>query len=64
MNDRESLKEQIEKAEVVLAESRENFVKNPEDYSARLLLMSMENHMGDLLKQLDSEENKQDCNSK
>ena len=58
MNDIESLKEQIKKAEVVLAESRENFNKNPEDYSARLLLMSMENHMADLFKQLDLEESK------
>lgn len=54
----DSLKEQITKAEVILAESRENFEKNPEDYSARLLLMSMENHLTDLLKQLDKEEGK------
>lgn len=54
----DSLKEQITKAEVILAESRENFEKNPDDYSARLLLMSMENHLADLLKQLDMEEGK------
>ena len=50
-----SLKQQIEKAEIVLAESRENFEKHPDEYSARLLLMSMENHLSDLLKQLDAE---------
>jgi len=54
MNSIESLKEQIEKTEVILAESRENFEKNPESYSARLLLMSTENYLADLLKQLDS----------
>lgn len=50
----DSLKEQVAKAEIVLAESRENFDKNPDDYSARLLLMSMENHMADLLKKLET----------
>ena len=51
----DSLRSQIEKAEVILAESRENLDKNPEDYSARLLLVSIENHLSDLLKQLDAE---------
>ena len=51
----DSLRSQIEKAEVILAESRENFTKNPDDYSARLLLVSIENHLSDLLKQLDAE---------
>ena len=51
----DSLRSQIEKAEVILAESRENFDKNPDDYSARLLLVSIENHLSDLLKQLDAE---------
>ena len=54
-----SLKQQIEKAEIVLAESRDNFEKHPGEYSARLLLMSMENHLADLLKQLDAEKNLQ-----
>ena len=54
-----SLKQQIEKTEIVLAESRENFEKHPEEYSARLLLMSMENHLADLLRQLDAEKNHQ-----
>ena len=58
MAPQDSLKEQIAQAEVVLAESKENFEKNPEDYSARLLLMSMENHLADLLKQLDTGEEK------
>lgn len=51
-----TLKQQIEKAEIVLAESRENFAKNPEDYSARLLLMSMENHLADLIKKLPTDD--------
>ena len=50
-----SLKQEIEKAEIVLAESRENLKKNPDAYSAKLLLISMENHMADLLKRLDIE---------
>ena len=50
----DSLKEKIEKTEIVLAESRENFEKNPDSYSAKLLLMSTENYLADLLKQLDS----------
>jgi hypothetical protein len=48
-----SLKEQLAKAETILAESRENFEKNPNDYSARLLLVSIENHLADLLVELD-----------
>ena len=55
MSPTDSLRSQIEKAEVILAESRENLAKNPEDYSARLLLVSIENHLSDLLKQLDAE---------
>ncbi len=54
MNQIDSLKEQIQKTEVVLAESRENFEKNPDSYSARLLLMSIDNHLADLLKQLET----------
>lgn len=50
----ESLKAEIERTQVIVADSRENFQKNPESYSARLLLMSIENHLADLLKQLDS----------
>ncbi|CAG35383.1 hypothetical protein [Desulfotalea psychrophila] len=44
----DSLQKQIEQAELILAESQENFKKNPEDYSARLLLLSMQNHLADL----------------
>lgn len=54
MSSIDSLKEQIAKTEVVLAESRDNFEKNPDSYSARLLLMSTENYLADLLKQLDT----------
>lgn len=53
MSQIDSLKEQIEKTQVVLAESQEYFEKNPKSYSARLLLMSTENHLADLLMQLD-----------
>jgi len=53
MSQIESLKEQIVKAEAVLAESRENYENNPDSYSARLLLMSTENYLADLLKQID-----------
>lgn len=49
----EVLKEQIEKTKIILAESQENLDKNPDSYSARLLLMSMENYLADLLIQLD-----------
>ncbi|SHO50043.1 hypothetical protein [Desulfopila aestuarii] len=53
MDQIDSLREQIAKTEVILAESRENFEKNPDSYSARLLLMSTENYLADLLKQMD-----------
>jgi hypothetical protein len=45
MSDIDAIKEQIEKTETILAESRENFEKNPGEYSAQLLLMSTENQM-------------------
>lgn len=54
MNQIDSLKEKIAKTEVVLAESRDNFEKNPNSYSAQLLLLSTENYLADLLKQLDT----------
>jgi hypothetical protein len=53
MSQLESLKGQIEKTKIILAESQENLEKNPESYSARLLLMSTENYLADLLNQLD-----------
>ncbi len=56
MNHIDSLQEQIEKTKEILAESQQNFNKNPNDYSAQLLLMSVENHLTDLLKQLHVEE--------
>ena len=49
MNEIDSLREQIEKTKIVLAESEENFKKNPNDYSAKLLLMSTENYLADLI---------------
>lgn len=51
----DQLRKEIEKAEAVLVESRENYEKNPENYSARLLLMSTENYLTDLLRELDLE---------
>lgn len=59
MSEIDSLKERIGKTEVILAESRENYEKNPDSYSARLLLMSTENYLTDLLKQLDTLKNQQ-----
>ena len=53
MNHIDSLKEQIEKTKGILKESQDNFTKNPESYSAQLLLMSTENYLADLLKELD-----------
>lgn len=54
MNEIDSLKEQIKKTEVILVESREHYEKNPGVYSARLLLMSTENYLADLLQRLDA----------
>ena len=56
MDQVDSLKEQIEKTKIILAESLENCEKNPGDYSAKLLLMTTENYLSDLLKQLHKEE--------
>ena len=49
----DSLKEQIRKTEEILAESLENLKKNPDDYSAKLLVLSTENYLSDLLRKLD-----------
>ncbi len=56
MSEIDKLREEIEKTKKVLGESKENFDKDPESYSAQLLLMSVENHLGDLLKKLASAE--------
>ena len=53
MSQIESLEEEITKTREILAESRENYEKNPESYSAQLLLLSTENHLTDLLRKLD-----------
>lgn len=55
MNRVDQLRKEIEKAESVLAESQENYKNNPENYSARLLLMSTENYLSDLIRELDIE---------
>ena len=49
----DSLKKQIHKTKGILAESQENFAKNPDSYSAQLLLLSTETYLADLLKELD-----------
>ncbi len=54
MNEIDALKEEIDKTKVVLSESQKYFQENPDDYSARLLLISTENHLTDLLKRLES----------
>ena len=53
MSEIDSLREQIEKTKIVLAESEQNFQKNPNDYSARLLLISTENYLADLLTKIE-----------
>lgn len=53
MSEQEQIGREIKKTEQILAESRENYKKNPEDYSARLLLMTVENHLADLLRRLE-----------
>jgi len=58
MDQKEKLMEQIEKTKVILKESQENYEKNPESYSARLLLMSTEGYMTDLLKELETPKTK------
>ena len=57
MDQIETLMDQIEKTKVILAESQENYEKNPESYSARLLLMSTEGYLTDLLKELETLKN-------
>lgn len=54
MNEIESLKDQIAQTEKILVESRDNYEKNPGEYSAQLLLLTTENHLSDLLKKLDA----------
>ncbi len=49
MSEIDSLREQIEKTKIILVESQENFERNPNSYSARLLLMSIEGYLADLL---------------
>lgn len=53
MTEMDKLREQIAKTEKVLAEAKENYEKNPGEYSAQLLLLSTENYLNDLLQQLD-----------
>jgi len=53
-----SIREQINKTEIILAESRENLLNTHGSYSARLLLISTENHLEDLIRQLHDEEAK------
>ena len=57
-NEIDSLKKKIEKTKSILAESQENYRENPDQYSAKLLLLSTENYLADLLKQLDALQNR------
>lgn len=54
MDERAQILAEIEKITPILKESKENYDKNPDDYSAQLLLLSSENHLADLLKKLDN----------
>lgn len=54
MTERQEILNEIEKLGPILQESKDNYDKDPESYSAQLLLMSAENHLADLLKKLDS----------
>ncbi len=47
------LKEELERAKVILEEAKNNYLENREDYSAKLLLLSTENYLMDLLKEHD-----------
>jgi len=49
----ESVRKEIVAAEAVLNESIEHLKKNPDDYSAKLLVLSTENYLSDLLRALD-----------
>lgn len=54
MGKRQDILDEIEKLGPILKESKEHYDKDPNNYSAQLLLMSAENHLADLLKKLDS----------
>ncbi len=54
MNEIDAIKEEIRRTETILAESRDNYEKNPDQYSAQLLLLSTENYLADLLRKLDA----------
>lgn len=53
MSDVEKIKAEIEKTEKILAESIEYLKEKPDDYSAKLIVMSTENYLSDLMKKLD-----------
>lgn len=59
MNTLESLEQQIEKTKKLLIETRENYDNNPESYSAKLLHLSTENYLGDLLREMELRKNEQ-----
>lgn len=54
MDEKQKILDEIEKLGPILKESKENYDKDPNNYSAQLLLMSAENHLADLLKKLDN----------
>lgn len=53
MSSREDIEKEIAEARKILEESQNNLAEKPDDYSAQLLVLSMENHLGDLIKKLD-----------
>ncbi len=54
MSEIDRIKKELEEADKILVESRKNLEENPNEYSAKLLVMSTENHIADLIKKLDS----------
>ncbi len=53
MSDIDKIKEEIAKTEKILQEAIEYLNEKPDDYSAKLIVMSTENYLNDLMKKLD-----------
>lgn len=63
MNQIATLKTEIDRAKPILDQALENLRQNPDDYSARLLALSMENYLSDLLHKLDIAQMQHDLGS-
>lgn len=48
-----TIKAEIDRARNILDQAKDNYQQKPDDYSAQLLLLSMENYLSDLLQKLD-----------